>query len=377
MSRNAHKSVISGAIVSGIEPVWVHLTFDPQLELAHPPEADDVRRALAAHPDAKGMLLISPTDYGTCADIKAVADVCHQAGIPLIVDEAWGAVFPFLDELPAWGMQASADLVVTSVHKMGAAVEQSSVFHLQGDLVDPYVLKAREDLLGTTSSSSLVYLTLDGWRRWMVEYGADLLTQALARAGRLRAAIDDLDGLAVMSKEAVLAGGAHDLDPLKITIDVQALGISGYQAADWLRADQHVDVGMSDHRRIQAQITCGDDDTTESRLLDALTRLVKASPTFDRRPAVRLPSPEALQLELAMRPRDAFFAPAEQVPVGQAAGRIAAEMATPYPPGVPAFCPGERLNAEILDYLRSGPPAGMLLPDPADPHLATVRVVAE
>src|SRR3712207_4670180 len=70
ISRNAHKSVMAGVIVSGIVPVWVHPHFDADLQLAHPPEPDDVRAALQAHPDAKGMLLITPTDWGTCADIE-------------------------------------------------------------------------------------------------------------------------------------------------------------------------------------------------------------------------------------------------------------------------------------------------------------------
>src|SRR3954452_20603741 len=165
VSRNAHKSVVAALIISGVQPIWVHPHFDPDRQLAHPPEPEDVRRALEQHPDAKGMLLITPTDWGTCADIAGVAAVCHERDVPLIVDEAWGAPLPFHPDLPAWGMNAGADLVVTSVHKMGGAIEQSSVFHLQGDRVDPNVLKQREDLLGTTSSSALVYLTLDGWRR--------------------------------------------------------------------------------------------------------------------------------------------------------------------------------------------------------------------
>lgn len=171
ISRNAHKSVMSGVIVNGTTPVWVHPRFDPVRHMAHPPEADDVRRAFDEHPDAKGMLLITPTDWGSCADIRAVAAVCHEYDVPLIVDEAWGAHLPFHDDLPLWGMHADADLVVTSVHKMGGAIEQSSVFHLQGDRIDPTVLKQREDLLGTTSASSLVYASLDGWRRQMVEQG--------------------------------------------------------------------------------------------------------------------------------------------------------------------------------------------------------------
>lgn len=150
VSRNAHKSVMAGIIISGICPVWVHPRFDSERHLAHPPGPREVRAALAAHPDAKGMLLITPTDWGGCADIEGVSEVCHAAGIPLIVDEAWGAHLPFHPELPSWGMDAGADLVITSVHKMGAAVEQSSVFHLQGDLVDPDVFEdaggpARDD----------------------------------------------------------------------------------------------------------------------------------------------------------------------------------------------------------------------------------------
>src|SRR5919107_1292292 len=105
---------------------WGAPALRPGLQLAHPPEPEDVRRALAEHPDAKGMLLITPTDWGTCADIQGVADVCHEYDVPLIVDEAWGAHLPFHEELPAWGMYARGDLVVTSVHKMGGAIEQSS-----------------------------------------------------------------------------------------------------------------------------------------------------------------------------------------------------------------------------------------------------------
>src|SRR3954449_13453411 len=220
ISRNAHKSVISGLIISGVQPVWVHPKWDPERHIAHPPEPEDFERALAANPDVKGALLITPTDWGTCGDIAATAEVLHARDLPLIVDEAWGAHLPFHADLPAWGMDAGADLVVTSVHKMGGAIEQSSVFHLQGDLVNPDVLSAREDLLGTTSSSSLVYLTLDGWRRQMVEHGEELLGRAIARADRIRDVVRALDGLELLGREVLRPGGAFDLDPLAVTIDV-------------------------------------------------------------------------------------------------------------------------------------------------------------
>ncbi|GIG28538.1 aminotransferase class I/II-fold pyridoxal phosphate-dependent enzyme [Cellulomonas marina] len=377
VSRNAHKSVVAGLIISGIDPVWVHPHVDDDLHLAHPPEPEDVRAALATHPDAKGMLLISPTDWGTCADIAGVAEVCHAAGVPLIVDEAWGAHLPFHDGLPSWGMDAGADLVVTSVHKTGSAVEQSSCFHLQGDRIDPSVLSAREDLLGTTSSSSLVYASLDGWRRQMVEQGEALLDGALRRADRVRDVVTGLDGLSLLGREVVRPQGAADLDPLVLTVDVRGLGITGFSAGEWLRAERQIDVGSTDTCRISARITHGHTDDDVRRLTEGLEALVAAAGTLDRAPHVALPPGPALEIQTVMLPRDAFFGRVEQVDADEAVGRVCAETISPYPPGVPVLAPGERITAEIVDYLRTGVEAGMLLPDPVDPTAASFRVVAE
>ena len=93
-------------------------------------------------------------------------------------------------------------------------------------------------------------------------------------------------------------------------------------------------------------------------------------------PQVSLPDPASLELETVMLPRDAFFGQVEQVQLDEAVGRIAAEIVSPYPPGVPVLAPGERITSQVLDYLASGPAAGMLLPDPADPEMTTLRVVA-
>ncbi|MCI2240005.1 hypothetical protein MO973_36375 [Paenibacillus sp. TRM 82003] len=312
-------------------------------------------------------LLISPTDWGTCADIAGTAEVCHAFGVPLIVDEAWGAHLPFHPDLPSWGTDAGADVVVTSVHKTGGAIEQSSVFHLQGDLVNPDVLKEREDLLGTTSSSALVHLTLDGWRRQVVEQGRELLGSALERAARVRSAVDGIDGLDLVGREVVRPQGAFDLDPLALTIDVRPLGISGYQAGDWLRANCHVDAGSADACRIGVRLTHADDDETERRLVESLRRLTAESGEIERQPETGLPQPGALEPRTAMTPRDAFFARAERVPIQGAVGRVVAELFSPYPPGVPVLAPGEVVDQQVVDYLTTGAAAGMLVPDAADP----------
>jgi arginine/lysine/ornithine decarboxylase len=77
-----------------------------------------------------------------------------------------------------------------------------------------------------------------------------------------------------------------------------------------------------------------------------------------------------------MLPREAFFSPREAVKATDAVGRISAEQVTPYPPGIPTLIPGERITEPVIDYLRSGVAAGMVIPDASDRSLGTFVVVA-
>ncbi|MEW2554264.1 aminotransferase class I/II-fold pyridoxal phosphate-dependent enzyme [Streptomyces zhihengii] len=377
VGRDAHKSVVSGLILCGIEPVWVDPAWDAERHLAHPPTADAYERAFQAHPDARGALVTSPTPYGSAADLAAVAEVCHRRGRPLVVDEAWGAHLPFHPDLPAWAMDAGADICVTSVHKMGSGLEQSSVFHLQGDLVDPDALASRADLLGTTSPSVLMYAGIDGWRRQMALDGERLLSRTLDLAARVRADIEEIGGLHVHDAHDFCGPGlAAEFDPLPVVMDIADLGVSGYDAADWLREHHRADMHLFDHRRISAQLTHADDEETTGVLLTALRDLVRHAGDLRPAPRVDVPAPADLRMEQTCLPRDAYFAATEDVPLEKAAGRVAAEMVTPYPPGIPAVLPGERLTEPVLRYLRSGVDAGMNIPDTADAALRTIRVGA-
>jgi arginine decarboxylase len=375
LSRDVHKSVVAGMIFSGLQPCWVRPQWDGKLHIAHPPSPESIAEAWERYPHAAGALIVSPTPYGTCADIKAIAEICHDHDKPLIVDEAWGAHLPFCDELPTWAMDAGADVCVVSVHKMGAGFEQGSVFHVQGDRIDFPHLSACADLLMTTSPNVLLYAAIDGWRRQMVERGGELLKAALELADRLRADIDRLPGMHVLKDELLGAEASNDLDRLQIMIDISELGISGYQAADWLREHERIDMHLSDHARIMATISIGDDHATSERLHRGLQRLIAAADDLPSPAPVKIPDPPALELETVNRPRDAFFSAFEDVKADDAVGRIAAEQITPYPPGIPVVLPGERINQEVIDYLLSGLEAGMTLPDPADPSLKTIRVM--
>ncbi|KRE28120.1 ornithine decarboxylase [Mycobacterium sp. Soil538] len=376
LSRDSHKSIVAGLIFGGLQPRWITPQWDADRHLSHPPSPEQVEEGWRRHPDADAALIVSPSPYGTCADLRAIAEVCHRRGKPLIVDEAWGAHLPFHEDLPTWAMDAGADVCVVSVHKMGMGFEQGSVFHVQGDLIDRDRLSACADLLMTTSPNVLLYSAMDGWRRQMVERGHDMLGAALDLASSLRATLDELPDVTVMERELLGEQASHDLDRLQIMLDVAGTGTSGYQANDWLREHCRLDLGMSDHRRILATMSAADDAATGARLTDALTAWRDAARDFPAPPTIALPDPGELQLDSVMLPREAFFGATEMVPADRAAGRIAAEQITRYPPGIPAVVPGERLNDTVIDYLRSGVAAGMNTPDPADPSLAEFRVVA-
>lgn len=243
-----------------------------------------------------------------------------------------------------------------------------------GDLVDPVDLRLRLDLITTTSPSALLYGSIDGWRRHMVRDGEALLDAAIGRSNRLRERLSRIPGLEAMDESIIGADGVAEWDPLKLTVDVSGLGITGYRAKEWFDAERHLSLQLGDSRRTVASLTYADDDAAIERLASGYEALAADPPTGDRR-SPDVPPLEELNLEQAMSPRDAFFAATEQV--ADPVGRISAEMVSPYPPGVPAILPGERFNQAVVEYLRAGKAAGMTIPDASDPELKTFRVVRD
>ena len=374
VDRNMHKSAVASLILAGAEPVWLRPRWDHENLIAHPANAQDVADALREHPDVAAVLIITPTEYGTGSDTAAIAQICHRHGLPLLVDEAWGAHFPFHPDLPTSAIQAGADIAVQSLHKAGGGLCQASVILVGGDLVDPVDLRLRLDLITTTSTSALLYGSIDGFRRRMVAEGHKLLDETLQRVEVLRARLGKVAGLRVLDESMIGHDSVAEWDPLKVTVDVSELGITGYQANDWLLEHERLTMQLGDARRVICSVTYADGEVAMDRLAGAFERLA-ADPPAPGADRPQIPPLEELNLEQAMNPRDAYFAVTEQV--ADPVGRISAEMISPYPPGVPAILPGERFNAAVVRYLRAGLAAGMTIPDASDPDLKTFRVVRD
>jgi arginine/lysine/ornithine decarboxylase len=374
VDRNVHKSVVAGLIQAGAEPVWLRPSWDHENEIAHPASREAVEQALRNEPDIRAVIMITPTEYGTGADVSGIAAAVHAQGIPLMVDEAWGCHFGFHPSPPTAAVVAGADVAVQSLHKAGGGLCQASVILVGGDLIETTDLRLRLDLLTTTSPSALVYGSIDGWRRHAVQHGRELIDGALARADHARRRLGAIDGFSVLDDSIHSREGVAEWDPLKLSVDVSGLGMTGYQVRDWLLEECAIACQLADARRVLMSITYADQDRDIGALVSALERLA-SDPLQLANPAPMIPPLEELDLEQVLSPREAFFSATEQVrdPVG----RIAAEMVSPYPPGVPAVLPGERWNAATAEYLRAGKAAGMTIPDAGDPTLDTFRVVRQ
>jgi arginine decarboxylase len=375
MARNGHKSAFAGLVLSGARPVYVDPVYDADLQIAHGVDPAELQRVLDEHPEARAVLMFTPSYYGISADVAALAAVTHAHDLPLLTDDAWGLDYAFCSRLPPTALESGSDLAIGSVHKTLTGLAQTSVMSIKGDRIDPGRLQLVFELEQSTSASSLLLSSIDAARRQFQRDGERLLGGAIDRAHRLREAIGKLPGLDLMGDDVVGTPGAAAMDPTHVTFDVVGLGLTGFSAADWLRQHHRIHLELSDHRRLMALVGFAHTDAQVDRLAAALADLVEAHGEADHGPVPDVPHTSALRMETVMLPRDAFLGETEMVGWRQAAGRVSAEMICPYPPGIPVTAPGERLTADVVDYLQQLAAAGVMVEGAVDESLAQFRVV--
>ncbi|HKT01208.1 MAG TPA: aminotransferase class V-fold PLP-dependent enzyme, partial [Rugosimonospora sp.] len=117
VARSAHRSTLLGLVLAGLTPVWLPATVDGRFGIPREVALPALRAALAAHPAARAVFLVEPSYLGTVSDLPALVAEAHAAGLPVVVDQAWGAHFGFHPDLPAHALASGADALVTSAHK--------------------------------------------------------------------------------------------------------------------------------------------------------------------------------------------------------------------------------------------------------------------
>jgi lysine decarboxylase len=378
VQRNVHSSTIDGMIMGGLEPAFAAPVLDAELGIAHCVTADDLDAALAKTPEAVGAMVVSPTYFGAVADIAALAEVAHARGLPLVVDEAWGAHLRFSDELPLSALESGADLVLSSVHKLIGSLTQSAILHLGIDSrVDEQVVDRSVTLVESTSPSALLAGSLDAARRYAAVNGPRLLAETLTALARARAEIREIPGLDVLDERLTEQPGVHAYDPLRLAVDVRGTGVTGLRMAALLRQLDDINVELASDTVIVAVFGIGEPAADSAAELVAGLRHAVAAIGDEEQGAPERFAPPPPWGPLELSPREAFFAPQAPVPLASAAGRIAAESLAAYPPGVPNVLPGERISAETVGFIRDTLSHGGTLRGAVDRTLETVRVVVE
>lgn len=373
--RNIHKSVLSAIIFAGARPVFISPVQDKNLGIDHGITTNSVRKALDRHPDAKAVLVINPTYYGICTNLKEIVDLAHSYDIPVLVDEAHGVLIHFNKELPMSAMEAGADMAATSVHKLGGSMTQSSVLNVRKGRINPQRVQTILSMLTTTSTSYILLASLDSSRRHLALYGEELANRAIQFANQAREAINQIPGLYCFGEEILGDEATYDYDPTKVTIHIRHLGLTGYDTENWLREHFNLEIEMSDMYNILCLVTPGDTAESIQKLIIALKTL---SETFyegaeARELVVKVPDIPLLSLT----PRDAFYAETELIPFKESAGRIIAEFIYVYPPGIPILLPGEVISQRNIDYIVEHVEVGLPVKGPEDRSIQYVKVIVE
>ena len=384
MQRSAHSSFSDGVLLAGLIPAFVLPNVDEVHGISHGLTPAKLFAALegerAAGRPVSSVYVVSPSYFGSTADVRGLAEVAHQFDAALIVDGAWGAHFGFHKDLPESPARLGADLVVSSTHKLAGSFTQSAMLHLGAgpfaERLEPLVSRAVM-MTASTSASAVLMGSLDLARQALMA-GHAQIERALGTASELRTGLRAHDLYAVISDEFDRYEDIVQTDPLRIPIDVSRLGQSGHWVRERLIEDHAVYFEMSTATSIVAVIgALAAPDT--SRIMRALEAV--AHDAMQRMPSAHaslplefptLPAPGTLR----MLPRDAYFGESEVVAVTDAVGRVSADTLAAYPPGIPNLIPGEEITATTLAFLRAvaASPTGYVR-GAADGHVDTVRVV--
>jgi lysine decarboxylase len=378
VQRNVHSSVIDGMVLNGMRPTFVQPELDPELGIAHGLTPESLRAALAATPGAVAAMVVSPTYFGACADVAALAEVAHSRDVPLVVDEAWGALLHFHPRLPPDALSCGADLVTSSTHKIVGSLTQAAMLHLgDGDRIDAAIVDRCVSLVETTSPSGLLTGSLDAARRQAAVHGEELLDETLEAIYRTREQIVQIPGLAVLDESMVGRAGIAGWDPMRLSIDVRGTGSTGYRLSKKLFYSHGIDLELYSENVVVGIFGLGEPATTTGERLVAALRTAVGELEAEPGPPQEKLAPPPPWGELVLTPREAYLGPQEVVPFEAATGRVAAEGLAAYPPGIPNVLPGERLTAETLSYIRESIAHGGYVRGGSDRELKTLRVAVD
>lgn len=372
LARNSHKAAYHGIYLNGLLPIYLHPQIIEAFHLAGGIAVSQVEQKLRQCGDIRGVFLTSPTYDGVVSDVEEIVRLCHAQGIPVIVDEAHGAHFPFSERFPESALKAGADLVIHSIHKTLPAFTQTALLHVQGNLVDRERLRRFLKIYQTSSPSYLLMAGIEQCVMIMEREGEALCKAFFQNREWFLKELDSLSGLRIFcpqkaGKENRVRWGMKDMDSGKLIISTAGTSLSGKELYQRLQKDYHLQPEMAAYDYVTAIMTVQDKEEGWHRLAEALKEI--DADLQRQKPAERVPdnAPEAKpekeslfdsgrwmnnDMLRALPLWQAMDAPQEEIDLKSGAGRVAGEFINAYPPGIPLIVPGEVYTEELLEHIR-------------------------
>ena len=353
-ARNAHKALLYAAALLDFDIEWLWPAPEDACALCSCP-VSAARLTAALHAMEQqgrkpfGIYVTSPDYLGGVQDIAALAAVCKTFELPLLVDNAHGAYLRFLPE-NRHPIALGAAMCCDSGHKTLPVVTGGAYLHLgkNAPIQDEAAVRNALALFGSTSPSYLILQSLDKCNQVLTEGYPLRLLQCCGHLTRLRRELNEAAAASRCSVPLVL-----ESEPLKVTLDAAALGMTGTELAEALRSAK-VECEYADPRYVVLMFTPANPPQDFERLTSAVLHIVENLTGPFPRPEEN--DRELLELEHELHTccsiRQAVFAPQEQVPTEQAVGRICAMPTVSCPPAIPIVVSGERITSAAVRLMQ-------------------------
>lgn len=388
MSRNCHKAVYHGVFLNQLQTEYIYPQILPGFGLQGGLLTEDVRTMLISNPDIMAVLVVSPTYDGIVSDIRAIADVVHEYGIPLIVDEAHGAHFHFGREWPVSALELGADVVVQSLHKTLPSFTQTAVLHWKKGYADIRAIEQYLQIFQTSSPSYVLMAGIENCIAMMAEDGGRIMEEYFKRLDCLRRKLKEMKNLRLVDEHVIGQCGVFDLDRSKIVVSTRGTGMDGRELDQILRGRFFLEMEMCGADYVTAITTAWDTENGLKRLLEALLEVDKEiGGKCGRGSNQNINGEDSLASTgsdywmkcgnpvKVMSISDAIRKKHETVRLCDSEGRVSEEYVYLYPPGIPILAPGEVISREMIDQIGAYKQMGLAVQGLADECMETIRIV--
>lgn len=365
MARNCHHSAYHAAFLKGLHVQYLYPHPLGLLGINGRILPEDVENALQKSSDIEAVLITSPTYDGIVSDVREIADCVHKYQIPLIVDEAHGAHFPFSESFPEDSISCKADVVIHSLHKTLPALTQSGLIHLNGEFADRERIRKYLSVYQTSSPSYVLMAGLDSCVEW-IKTNPEIFEKYMENLHKFRNRLHRLRCLMLLE---VLG-----MDESKILISLQKTEWNGQGLARVLRNEFHIEPEMVCSTYVCLITTVADTEMSFERLEKALfetdDRIYKMGSRAKNEKSF---SDTVIKTDSVCTFQEAEEAEKESIILKDSCGRISGDFVSLYPPGVPLLAPGEIITVEIIDRLHRYEKDGLEIHGIKDGKIRTIR----